>query len=162
MGDAFNPIVGLFPNKPYIIVSPSNLGIPIIGRLLPMLGALPIPDGIHQMKKFIECVNIRSKTNPIIIFPEAHVWPYSTFIRDFKETSFEFPVINNVPSFTMTTTYQKGKKKPKITIYFDGPFFPDNLDTKKQKIKNLRDKVYNSLVKNSKNSTYDYIIYKKN
>ena len=62
----------------------------------------------------------------------------------------------------MTTTYQKGKKKPKITIYFDGPFFPDNLDTKKQKIKNLRDKVYNSLVKNSKNSTYDYIIYKKN
>lgn len=88
MGDAFNPIVGLFPNKPYIIVSPSNLGIPVIGRLLPMLGALPIPDGIHQMKKFIECINIRSKTNPIIIYPEAHVLPYSTFIRDFKETSF--------------------------------------------------------------------------
>ena len=162
MGDAFNPAIGLFPNKPYIIVSSSNLGIPIIGKLLPMLGALPIPNEIHQMKKFIECVNTRSKTNPIIIYPEAHVWPYCTFIRDFKETSFEFPVINNIPTFTMTTTYQKGKKKPKITIYFDGPFFPDELETKKQKIKNLKTKIYNNMVKNSKNSTYNYIIYKKN
>ncbi len=162
MGDAFNPVVGLFPNKPYIIVSSSNLGIPVIGKLLPMLGALPIPNEIHQMKKFIECVNTRSKTNPIIIYPEAHVWPYCTFIRDFKETSFEFPVINNIPTFTMTTTYQKGKKKPKITIYFDGPFFPDELETKKQKIKNLNTKIYNNMVKNSKTSTYNYIIYKKN
>ena len=61
----------------------------------------------------------------------------------------------------MTTTYQKGRKKPKITIYFDGPFYPDNLDNKKEKIKNLHDKVYNNMVENSKHSTYSYITYKK-
>lgn len=162
MGDAFNPYIALFPNKPYIIVSPSNLGIPFIGKLLPFLGALPIPESIKQMKIFIDSINTISKKSPIVIYPEAHVWPYCTFIRDFKSTSFEFPINNNIPVFTMTTTYQKGKKKPKITIYFDGPFYADDLNSKKEKIKNLHDKVYNSMVQNSKWSNYDYYIYKKN
>lgn len=160
-GDAFNPVTAILPVKPYIIVNKANLGIKILGKLLPYLGALPIPDDIHQMQEFIKSINKLSKTNPIIIYPEAHVWPYCTFIREFKQTSFEFPVINNIPSYTMTTTYQKGKRKPKITIYFDGPFYPDNLETKKEKIKSLHSKVYNSMVKNSKNSTYNYITYKK-
>ncbi len=163
VADAFSPALALFPKKPYIIVSPSNLGIPIIGKLLPYLGALPIPNNIHQMKKFIESINTHIKNNPIIIYPEAHVWPYNTFIREFPNTSFEFPIINNVPSFTMTTTYQKIKEgqKPKITIYFDGPFYSDNKETKKEKIKNLHDKIYNSMVKNSNYSNYNYIKYEK-
>lgn len=161
IGDAFNPLYALGSKKPKIIVSPANLGIKIIGKLLPYLGALPIPDDIHQMKIFMDSINKICKTNPIIIYPEAHVWPYNTFIREFKTTSFEFPVVNNIPSYTMTTTYQKGRKKPKITIYFDGPFYPDNLDNKKEKIKNLHDKVYNNMVENSKHSTYSYITYKK-
>ncbi len=163
IGDAFIPYCTLFPKKPKIIVASSNLGIKIIGKFLPFLGALPIPNNIHQMKDFINAINYYSKKNPIIIYPEAHVWPYNTFIREFPITSFEFPVINNKPVYTMTTTYQKRKhsKKPKITIYFAGPFYPDKLETKKEKMKNLHDKVYNSMVENSKNSTYSYIEYKK-
>lgn len=163
IGDAFIPYVALFPKKPKVIVSKSNLGIKGIGKLLPYLGALPIPDNIHQMKDFIKAVNYYSNKNPIIIYPEAHVWPYNTFIRDFPITSFDFPITNNKPVYTMITTYQKRKysKKPKITIYFDGPFYPDNLETKKQKMKNLHDKVYNSMVNLSKNSTYSYIKYIK-
>lgn len=163
LGDAFNPFCLLFPKKPKIIVASSNLGIKGIGKLLPYLGALPIPNDIHQMKDFIKTVNYYAKNSPIIIYPEAHVWPYNTFIREFPITSFDFPVTNNVPSYVMVTTYQKRKhfKKPKITVYFDGPFYPDNLETKKEKMKNLHDKVYNSMVDLSKNSTYSYIEYKK-
>ena len=163
LGDAFMPYCLLFPKKPKIIVSSSNIGIKGIGKPLPYLGALPIPNDIRQMKEFINVINYYAKRNPIIIYPEAHVWPYNTFIRKFPIISFDFPVTNNIAVYTMTTTYQKRKhiKKPQITIYFDGPFYPDNLETKKEKMKNLHDKVYNSIVKQSKNSTYSYIEYKK-
>lgn len=164
IGDAFVPSTILFPKKPKIIVSSANLGIKVIGKFLPMLGALPIPNNIHKMKEFTDTIDILMKKNNIIfIYPEAHVWEYCTFIREFSNTSFRFPIINNVPSFTMTTTYQKRLigKKPKITIYFDGPFYSNNLSTLKEKSKDLHDKVYNSLVKNSKHSTYEYIKYVK-
>ena len=63
----------------------------------------------------------------------------------------------------MTTTYQKRKlgKRPKITIYIDGPFYPDNLPTRKEQAISLRDKVYNQMTIRSKNSTYSYIKYEK-
>lgn len=164
VGDAFIPSVLLFPKMPYIIVNSANLGIPFLGKLLPFLGALPIPNEIHKMKEFMDAINTLNKQNKnIIIYPEAHVWEYNTFIREFPTTSFRFPVESNAPVFTMTTTYQKAKhrKKPNITIYFDGPFYPNEGDTKKEKIKLLHDKVYLSLVNNSKNSNYDYIKYIK-
>ena len=49
----------------------------------------------------------------ILIYPEAHIWPYYTKIRPFPSTSFRYPIKFNVPSFSITTTYQKvGKRKP--------------------------------------------------
>lgn len=164
VGDPFIPGVLLFPNKPYIIVNASNLKLPILGTLLPFLGALPIPSNIHKFQEFMDSINtLNMNDKNIIIFPEAHVWPYNTFIREFPTTSFRFPVENSAAVFTMTTTYQKSKfrKKPNITIYFDGPFYSDEGDTKKEKIKLLHDKVYTSLVNNSKYSNYDYIKYIK-
>ena len=43
-GDVFNPFIVNFPRRSYILCSPSNLGIPIIGKILPIAGALPIPE----------------------------------------------------------------------------------------------------------------------
>ena len=51
-GDILNPFLICFPRRPYIICSPANLGIPIIGKILPLAGAIPIPDDIHDMLKF--------------------------------------------------------------------------------------------------------------
>lgn len=164
IGDPFIPGVLLFPKKPYIIVNAANLKLPIFGKFMPFLGALPIPNEVHKFKEFMDAINeLNSKKKNIVIFPEAHVWSYNTFIRDFPTTSFRFPVENDAPVFTMTTTYQKAKhrKKPNITIYFDGPFYPNEGETKKEKTKILHDKVYNSLVNNSKHSNYEYIKYIK-
>ena len=99
----------------------------------------------------------------VSIYPEAHLWPYYTGIRQFPETSFKFPVNENKPSFTITTTYQKRKhrKKPRVTLFVDGPFWPDKTLSKKERAKKLHDEIYNTMVERSKNSTYDYVIYKK-
>lgn len=162
IGDAFNP-VRVINKKFYTIASQSNLGTPVIGKLLPMLGALIIPENIGQMKNFIKAVNTRiDEKKAIIIYPEAHVWPYYTKIRNFNETAFKFPVDKNAISFCMTTTYykRKNKDKPGIKIYIDGPFFPDESLPLKERKRKLSDEIHKTMEKRIKNSTYEYYEYK--
>lgn len=164
IGDVFIPGHVCKNKRIYTVVSPSNLGVVGIGPFLPMLGAIPIASNIKDTKKMWEAVIKRIEQKKcVVIYPEAHVWPYYTKIRQFPRTSFKFPVHCNVPSFSMTTTYQKRKlgKKPKITVYVDGPFMPDTNLSEKEKEEKLCREIYNCMNERSKNSTYEYIEYKR-
>jgi 1-acyl-sn-glycerol-3-phosphate acyltransferase len=163
LGDVLNPFLFNY-HHPYIICSSSNLGIPFIGKIIPIAGALPIPESLSKSKEFIDSIIYHNKKNhPIVIYPEAHLWPYATLIRPFPNTSFDFPVRCNSKVFTATTTYQKSKffKKPKITIYIDGPFTTINTLTKKENKELLHDKVYNIMQERSKSNNYSYINYEQ-
>lgn len=163
VGDVFIPAYVTSSKRIYAVVSTSNLGIPIIGKLLPMLGALPIPETLKDIKKLKEAIQIRIKQRKcVVIYPEAHVWPYYTKIRPFPETAFKFPVECNAPVFSMTTTYQKRKfgKKPKIIVYIDGPFINDYKLTKKENVEQIHQQIYQTMKNRSSNSTYEYIKYK--
>lgn len=163
-GDIFNPAYINSPKRIYVVVSQSNLGVVGIGKLLPMLGALPIPDTKSQMQEFTKAIEERIKQKKcVVIYPEAHLWPYYTKIRPFESTAFRFPVKTGATSFCMTTTYYKRKffKKPGIKIYIDGPFLPEEQDNKKQAQENLHNKVYETMINRSKNSNYEYIKYRE-
>ena len=162
MGDVFIPAVVRKSKRIYVIVSQANLGVAGIGPLLPMIGALPIPNSIKDMKKLKQAINKRIEQKKcVVIYPEAHVWPYYTEIRPFNKTAFKFPVECNVPSFCMTTTYYKRKigKRPGIMVYIDGPFIPDDKLSKKENEEKLRQEIDNCMKDRSKNSTYQYIKY---
>lgn len=164
IGDVFIPAHVAKEKRVYVIVSQANLGMVGIGQILPMLGAIPKSDSIGETKKVLDTVLTRIKTNKcVVIYPEAHVWPYYTKIRPFKSASFKFPVLCNAPSFVMTTTYYKRKfgKKPGIKVYVDGPFIPDNNISKKERQEKLSREIYECMKNRSKNSTYEYIEYKK-
>lgn len=161
-GDVFIPAY-VSRKRIYTVVSQANLGVAGIGPLLPMLGALPIPDRIKDMKKFWDAINKRIEQKKcIIIYPEAHVWPYYTKIRTFSTAAFKYPIQANTASFSMTTTYFKRKygKKPGIMIYLDGPFIPDKNLNKKENEEKICEEIYKNMVNRSKNSTYEYIKYK--
>ncbi len=165
VGDVFDPALATFPySRIYTVVSPANYALPVIGKILPYLGALPIPDSVTGMKKFTDALNERLENgHPIVIYPEAHVWPYYTKIRPFPDTSFKFPVKAKKPSFAMTATYQKRRwgERPKIVIYIDGPFFADeNLPRREQPKKLCRD-IYDCMAERAKLSDCEYIIYEK-
>ena len=117
------------------------------------------------MVHFLEAIkNKISKNNSITIYPEAHIWPYYTKIRPFKDVSFKYPVSLDVPAFCITNTYvARGKKKDKIKMvtYVDGPFFPNKNLKLKDAQKDLRDRIYNTMVERSKNSNIEYIKYEK-
>ena len=162
VGDVFNPALACFPKRVYTLASTANYSLPVIGKILPYLGALPVSGTIKGAKKLNEAIKDRIKRHPIVIFPEAHVWDYYTGIRPFPDTSFKYPVKHNAPVFCMTTTYQKSKfhKKPSITIFIDGPFFAET-DSAKENAKILHDKVYDCMQERSSLSNYSFIEYVK-
>ena len=66
----------------------------------------------------------------------------------------------------MTTTYHKRKDKkrgdlPRMDVYLDGPFWPDESKSEEQNKAILAKKAYDSMVKYSKKNTYEYFTYKK-
>lgn len=164
VGDAFIPTFVSFPKSVYVVVHADNVSLPVIGKAVPLLGALPLPDTLGAMRNFKDAINKHVKNKKCItIYPEAHIWPYYTGIRNFPPTSFRYPVELNVPSYAMTTTYQQTKpnKKPKAITYLDGPFYPNEKLSVKEQIQDLRDRVYNAMLERSKLSNCEYIKYVK-
>ena len=104
--DPFIALLTLTGSRPYGIVSTANFGIPLLGRLMPWCGALPVvhtPLGQHQLTQAVyEHIRLG---HPIVIYPEAHVWRYCTQIRPFSAASFAWAVETAKPAFTMTTVY---------------------------------------------------------
>ena len=134
-----------------------------------MIGALPLGKSKEEKKAFHEAVDKRLKQkNALVVYPEAHVWPYATKIRHFPagDKSFKYATRNNLPIFTMTTTYHKRKDNkrgdlPRMDVYVDGPFFPDENKTEEENRAMLAKKAYDSMVKYSKNNSYEYFEYRK-
>jgi len=166
ISDAFSPSIITPTNKPYVIVNSKNLNLPILKKSTKHLGALPLPSSIKATKNFMMAIEKRLKQkHPIVIYPEAKIWPNYTGLRNFKIASFKYPVKYSVPSFTYTTTYQKTKKnKCKTIIYIDGPFYPNsNLSVKEQEL-DLFKQIYSKMEGRTRLSnfeTHNYI-FKEN
>lgn len=164
VGDVFIAAQACGGKRYYAVAGWENLAVPVIGRILPMLGALPVPENREQMKQFLTAMSKRvEQKRCILIFPEAHVWPYYTKIRPLPATSFRFPVEYKAPAFAMTVTYQKRRlrKKPGITVYIDGPFAADQDLNKKQQQRKLRDEIQQCMEERAKCSSFEYIHYEE-
>ena len=164
--DAFSPAL-VADRRIFTIISPVNLKLPGIGKYLPMIGGIPLGTNEAEKKAMNEAVDKRIKQKKcLVIYPEAHVWPYYTGIRKFPagDKSFKYATRNNVPIFTMITTYHKSKVKgqarPDMTVYVDGPFYPDPDKTEDENRAKLAEEAYESMVKWSKKSTYEYFQYR--
>lgn len=163
-GDVVLPLSIIPAQNYYAIGAQANWGIPILGKLvLPYFG-LPIGNDLAQSGKLIKAVSTVIKAGKtVVIYPEAHVWPYYTKIRPFPKTSMHFPVALNAPSFTMTTTYTKPKwgKRPRITVFIDGPFYPATQLSKKQQQEKLHEQIITAMQKRANCSNYEYCTYQK-
>lgn len=164
IGDAFLPQQINRGKDKYIIVHPNNVSMPVLGKLTPSLGAIPLPDDMQAYKSFIKVIDKRIKQKKcVVVYPEAHIWPFYTGIRPFPDTSFQYPIKNGVPAFCFTNTYQKRKfsKKPKIVTYVDGPFLTDPALPMKEARADLRNRIYECMCKRAQCSQVEWIKYIK-
>lgn len=160
--DAFNPSYLSFPRAADIIVNADATSIRGLGGLLKTAGALPIPDGFHGMANFNCAVREAiDKRHWVAVYPEAHIWPYYTKIRNFSHVSFNYPVRTGAPVFAYTMVYKKRKhgKHPKRIVYVDGPYFPDAELPQREAVRKLRDEVYNAMCERAKLSDCAYVEY---
>lgn len=164
IADALIPSLSCFPKDVYVIVHPNNISMPILGKITPFLGALPLPDDMKAAKNFNKAIGHKiEQKHCVTIYPEAHIWPYYTKIRPFKDTSFSYPIKLGAKVFCFTNTYQKRRfcKTPRIVTYIDGPFTSDsNLGIKEQR-SGLRNQVYDAMCKAARNNNVELIQYKK-
>ncbi len=163
--DTFLPTLPIYPKRNFFIVNPENVSMKGMGTLVEMLGALPIPNDIGGMKHFLKAVEQRVKEgHAMTIYPEAHIWPYYTGIRPFRDVSFKYPVRLKRAAYCMTNTYQAyGRKREKVQIvsYIDGPFYANDSLPAKQQQRELRDRIYACMCDRAKNSNVNVIEYRK-
>ena len=164
IGDPFTPNVFCFPRKVSFLVHANNVSIPFLGRITPYLGAIPLPDTLAAYKNFSACIAARiSSGHAVVIYPEAHIWPYYTKIRPFPDASFEYPAKLNVPVFCFVNTYRKhGKrKKPDMETWLEGPFYPDMSLPLRQRRAKLKEEVAAKMAEFASRSDVEYIRYIK-
>lgn len=164
IGDAVTPTTLNFPQQNYCIVHANNVSMPILGHLTPSLGAIPLPDDKEAYKNFTAAIERRiSEGHTVVIYPEAHIWPYYTKIRPFTDVSFQYPVKLDVPVFCFTNTYRKRRffKKPRTVTYIDGPFYADKKLSPRNQRKELRNRVYECMCERAANSDIECIKYIK-
>lgn len=164
IGDPFLPNLALRHKNVYMIVHPDNVSMPVLGRLTPYLGALPLPGNLKAARNFKQAIAQRiSEGGFVMIYPEAHIWPWYTGIRDFPAGSMKYPVECNAPSFALTTTYRKRRfgSKPRTVTYLDGPFYPDETLSPRARVQDLRDRIHAAMVQRSLESDCTYIEYRK-
>lgn len=164
MCDALIPTLISFPASVYVIVNPNNISMPVLGKITPSLGAIPLPDDRDSTKNFMDCIAERVKQKKCIaIYPEAHIWPFYTKIRPFQSTSFRYPVEYNAPCVCFTNVYRKRKfsKVPQIVTYIDGPFYPDKTLSGREQREDLRNKAFAAMTERAKMNNVELIKYVK-
>lgn len=164
VADAYIPTMLSFHKGTFVIVHPANVSMPVLGKLTPSLGAVPLPDDKDATRNFLAYLHqLIQDHKSVTIYPEAHIWPYYTKIRPFGKDAFRYPIKEGVPVFCFVNTYQKRKhrKTPRIVTYVDGPFFPAEGMDGADKRQELRDRVYNRMVEFSEHNNVELIHYER-
>lgn len=160
--DAFLPNIADHRDNS-IVVGPDAMSLRGLNSLLYLLGAIPIGSSIRQLAEMKRCVYGRvQRGETVTVYPEAHIWPYYTDIRDFGDSSFMFPAADKMPVFTFTNCYSRRRllKRPRVTTYIDGPFFAPEDMSQREARRYLRDKCYSAMkARCEKYSLYKYVEY---
>jgi 1-acyl-sn-glycerol-3-phosphate acyltransferase len=142
---------GLRGKRAYVVANMDSMSLKGLRNFILMLGCLPIPDQSEYLDAFKEAIKTRyAQRAGIIIFPEAHIWPYSTHIRPFGDESFVYPAELGAPVLAMAATYRPRKifknLKPKMTLHLSTPIYPDMSKSLAERRQLLRDQVYEFLL----------------
>ena len=92
---------------------------------------------------------VRKLIKLLSFYPEAALWPYCDRIRKFKNGAFDLAVRNNVPVIPIVFTFREPtgirrifKFKKDVTLKILKPIKCEEIGNTKQKVENLKEKVF--------------------
>ena len=164
VGDALAPHTFVFPKRALTVVSPKNLEIPVIGRLIPYLGAVPTPSDIRSSREFSQCIKREiDRGCALIVFPEAHVWKKYTGIRPMSISAFDIARRYSVPAFSATRVYRRSRLFGyRCRIYIDGPFYADTSLPLRESCEDMMRRVDDTMRSRAELSDVEIIRYLRN
>lgn len=147
LADAFIPTLLAFPRRASIVTAADTVSIPGLRNIVQMLGAVPLANTIDGTRQFLAALHRRlERRQAIMIYPEAHIWPYYNGIRPFPDTAFAYPVREQVPAVGVVVVYRQRKLlrflPPCITVVVSDPFYPDPALPPRSARRALHQKVY--------------------
>jgi 1-acyl-sn-glycerol-3-phosphate acyltransferase len=155
------PSILSFPKRAFVVTGPEAVSIKGIRTLVQMLGAIPLPSSFPGWKKFMKSMQEKTEKHTVMIYPEAHIWPYYTGIRPFGESSFKYPfqmkrkVVANVITYRQRKIFKN--TRPLVTATLSDPFDPSCFESPKA----LRDAVYGFMAEAVSKDNYAYWEYRQ-
>lgn len=143
----------LFPRKPFFATLKANFEIPVVRRLVRLLGGVPIPESPKALHAFMESMRVQLEKGRIVHFyPEASLWPWHDELRPFRNGAFHLAVKSGVPVLPMVFTFrQPGKlmsrlrKKPLVTLRIGAPEYPSQAGTERSRVLQMRSAVQEAM-----------------
>lgn len=140
-----------FPRYTYMLSKTDALDIPFVRHLVQALGMFPLPTSYERYSEFFLAMEHHlSKKRPIVIFPEAHIWPFYTDVRPFPNSSFRYPAKYLLPVIPFFTIYRKSRglwwllyrDAPRMTLYIGEPIYPNAKHSLKENTAYLAQETY--------------------
>ena len=136
----------LFPRKPLFASLQSNFEIPVVRRLVRILGGVPIPESPKALGAFMDAMRMQLKKGRIVHFyPEASLWPWHEELRPFKNGAFHLAVRSDVPVVPMVFTFREAgwlmrrlRKKPLVTLTVGEPEYPTKAGSERSRMEEMR------------------------
>lgn len=128
--------LALFPRKATFPTFPKNVKSLFPGKIVQILGGVPIPESIGETRIFFDEMEFLLRKNHIVhIFPEGLLNPYDTGLRGFRKGAFHLAAQARVPIVPMLITFlpPKGiykliRKKPVMTLHVGKPIEPTDAE----------------------------------
>ena len=156
-----------FRRRVNILGYSDSLSMPFVRNLTRALGYLPLPlkGDLKNMLALTDAMEFYIKKKQfVLIYPEAHIWPYYTKVRPFRDGSFNYPSKINAPVVPIVTTWRKPLigKKSRQTVYILKPIFPQEGKTQTENKTYLHESTLKAM-QDFANSVpqYEYIKYIK-
>ncbi len=124
----------------------SNLEIPVIRKLVKVLGGFPIPETGAAFLSFAQKVKeLLTGGDVVHLFPEGSLEPYHDGIRPFEKGAFSFAYDCNVPILPFVITYHEitgvrrlFRRKPDLALTILPPVMPDQNVPRGAEVNRLR------------------------
>ncbi|MCL2735701.1 MAG: 1-acyl-sn-glycerol-3-phosphate acyltransferase [Propionibacteriaceae bacterium] len=128
--DVLVPYLLSFPARAVVVAGPTAVSVPVAKALVPMLGGVPLNTTVAGKIAFRSALDAAVRRGEsVAVFPEAHLWPYFTGVREFSSASFTYPVRTATPVVPYVVTYRRRRwltwRPPHLTVTVGPAILPE-------------------------------------
>lgn len=142
----------IFPKKLVFTSIKSNFKLPVAGRLVNILGSMPVPETPSEMKVFFYELSKQIRKGRVVhFFPEGELIPKDTKLREFKRGAFMLAEETKSPILPIGISFHTKKSvfpilgKDRIIINVGKPIYPDVFKLKRESIAHLSDESFDAM-----------------